>query len=234
MRQIVLDTETTGLEPELGHRILEIAAVEISNRRTTGRHFHRYVNPGRDSDEAALRVHGITTEFLADKPKFTDIVADLLAFIGDGELVIHNAPFDVGFLDHELKRVDRFPLSHYCPQVLDTLRLARELHPGKRNSLDALCERYQINNSGRSLHGALLDAQLLAEAYLAMTRGQEALIVDLPQTRAQEQAEEAEVGELRLVVVRADAAERAAHLTLLDEIDKESRGACVWKKLEAL
>lgn len=234
MRQIVLDTETTGLEPELGHRILEIAAVEIANRRTTGRNFHRYVNPGRESDEAALRVHGITTEFLADKPKFADIVADLLAFIDDGELVIHNAPFDVGFMDHELKRVDRLPLSHYCPRILDTLRLARELHPGKRNSLDALCERYQIDNSGRSLHGALLDAQLLAEVYLAMTRGQEALIVDLPQTRAQEQAEEAEVGELHLVVVAADAAERAAHQALLEEIEKESRGACVWKKLEAL
>ena len=160
-RQIILDTETTGLEPRLGHRIIEVAGVEMINRRLTGRHFHRYLNPGRDSDEGALQVHGLTTEFLSDKPKFAEIVDELLEYITGAELIIHNAPFDIGFLDAELALVRKKKLVTFCPVVIDTLRMAKDLHPGKRNGLDSLCERYQIDNSARTLHGALLDAELL-------------------------------------------------------------------------
>ena len=179
MRQIILDTETTGLEPELGHRIIEVAGVELVNRRFTGNNFHRYFNPGRDSDAAALEIHGLTTEFLGDKPKFRDVAVELLDFISGAELVIHNSAFDVAFLNRELALADLKPVTDYCAGVVDTLRLARELHPGKRNNLDALCERYQIDNSARTLHGAQLDARLLAEIYLSMTRGQESLAMDV-------------------------------------------------------
>ena len=178
MRVIILDTETTGLEPELGHRVVEIGAVEIVNRSITGRHFHTYLNPDRDSDPAALEVHGLTTEFLSDKPRFEDVCDEFLAFIREGEIVIHNAAFDTRFLDAELARIGRGPLADACARITDSLLMAREMHPGKRNSLDALCERYGISNAHRTLHGALLDARLLAEVYLAMTRGQDTLLIE--------------------------------------------------------
>src|SRR5690606_38197574 len=173
MRQIVLDTETTGLEPEQGHRIIEIGCVEIVNRRLTGNHYHQYLQPDREIDAGAVEVHGITAEFLADKPRFTDVMHDFLAFVGGAELIIHNAPFDVGFINHELRLVDvnHASLDTFC-SVVDTLQMARRLHPGQKNSLDALCKRYGIDNSQRSLHGALLDAEILADVYLTMTGGQ--------------------------------------------------------------
>lgn len=228
-RHIILDTETTGLEPRLGHRIVEIAGVELVNRRLTGRHFHRYVNPGRDSDEGALQVHGLTTDFLSDKPRFAEIVDELLEYIKGAELIIHNAPFDVGFIDHELALLRRKPLATHCPVVVDTLRMAKELHPGKRNSLDALCERYQVDNSGRTLHGALLDAELLADVYLAMTRGQDSLIGEVEVVRTEQRAEAFDRGSLELAVVRANAEELAAHEAQLNDIDKASGGS-LWRR----
>ena len=179
MRQIFLDTETTGLEPKLGHRIIEIAAVEMLNRRPTGRRLHHYLNPERESEAGALQVHGLTREFLQDKQKFRDITQELLEFIDGAELIMHNAPFDVGFLDHELGLAELQPLHSYCHTITDTLKMAKDLHPGKKNNLDALCERYQVDNARRTLHGALLDAELLAEIYLAMTRGQESLMMEV-------------------------------------------------------
>ena len=227
-RQVVLDTETTGLEPELGHRVIELGAVELQNRRATGRHFHYYVNPERESEEAALRVHGISNDFLLDKPKFADIAAQFLDYVQGAELIIHNAAFDVAFLDHELARLDLPPISKVCAVVTDTLRLARELHPGKKNSLDALCERYQIDNSARTLHGALLDAQLLAEAYLAMTRGQDSLLAGLSiETSLEVEAQGATVYEV--IVISASAEELDAHHRYLEELDKTCKGACVWR-----
>jgi len=232
MRQIILDTETTGLEPALGHRILEIAGVELVNRRLTGNDFHRYVNPERDSEEGALQVHGLTTEFLADKPRFREIVEEFLNYVNGAELVIHNASFDVGFLNYELNLLDRKPVTEFCPAIVDTLRMARDLHPGKKNNLDALCERYQIDNSSRTLHDALLDAKLLAEVYLAMTRGQESLAMDVQQVvRTAGDPESVANEALDLVVLRADAAELATHEKLLADIDRTSGGACVWKQL---
>lgn len=231
-RQIILDTETTGLEPELGHRVIELGAVELKNRRLTGNHFHYYVNPERESDEAALRVHGISNEFLLDKPKFREIAAQFLEYVAGAELIIHNAPFDVAFLNHELARLDLPPVTQACPIVTDTLKLARELHPGKRNSLDALCDRYEIDNSSRTLHGALLDAELLAEVYLAMTRGQDSLLSVLVEERVQSM-DGLEDERYSLVVLAASAEECAAHEHYLEELDKASRGACVWAKLAA-
>jgi DNA polymerase-3 subunit epsilon len=179
MKRIVLDTETTGLNPEMGHRVIEIGAVEVVNRRATGRTFHVYLNPDREIDAGAVEVHGLTADFLADKPHFEDIVEEFLAFIAEAELVIHNAPFDVGFLNAELRRLNTDDnLKGHCGGVLDTLKMAKELHPGQKNNLDALCRRYEVDNSGRAYHGALLDAQLLAEVYLAMTRGQESLAIE--------------------------------------------------------
>jgi DNA polymerase-3 subunit epsilon len=233
MRQIVLDTETTGLEVTLGHRVIELAGVELFSRRLTGKRFHRYLNPGRDIDPGALEVHGISLEFLQDKPSFEDVADDFIEFIDGAELIIHNAPFDVGFLDSELGIARRQRLSSYCARVTDTLRMARDLHPGKRNSLDALCERYQIDNSSRTLHGALLDAELLAEVYLAMTRGQEALMMDLIPRSHTEESDRAPLQGLDLVMVAASADELAAHQRALESIDKASKGACLWKKLEA-
>ena len=232
MRQIILDTETTGLDPNLGHRVIELAAVEIVDRRLTGNHFHRYVNPERASDEGALQVHGLSEEFLRDKPKFRDIVNELLDFVSGAELVIHNAPFDTGFLNRELDLLDLKPISEYCANIVDTLRMARELHPGKKNSLNALCERYHIDNSTRTLHGALLDANLLAAAYLAMTRGQDSLIMELEPTPQAATATRLAAGKLDLVVIAASAEELAEHARQLAEIDRASNGACVWKKLE--
>lgn len=228
-RQVVLDTETTGLDPKLGHRIIEIAGVELVNRRLTGRHFHRYINPGRDSDEGALQVHGLTAEFLSDKPKFGEIIDEFLEYITGAQLIIHNASFDTGFLDSELALLRRKNLRSFCPDVTDTLRMAKDLHPGKRNNLDALCERYQIDNSARTLHGALLDAELLADVYLAMTRGQDSLIVEVEATREEVQAAVIKRGELKLNVVHASSGEIAAHEAQLVDIDKASGGA-LWRR----
>ena len=233
-RQIVLDTETTGLEVALGHRIIEVAAVEIVNRRLTGNHFHRYINPERDIDPGALEVHGLTAEFLQDKPKFSDVVAEFVEFVRGAELIIHNAPFDVGFLNQELGLLDLQSVDQHCTPITDTLRMARELHPGKRNNLDALCERYQVDNSARTRHGALLDAELLAEVYLAMTRGQETLVIDLGSSARVAADAEFDLSTLDLSVVRPTEAELAEHIEALEAIDKASKGACLWKKLEAV
>src|SRR5450759_146678 len=232
MRQIILDTETTGLDHKLGHRVIEIAAVEIVDRRLTGNHFHRYINPERASDDGALQVHGLSEEFLRDKPKFCEIVNELLDFVSGAELVIHNAPFDTAFLNREFDLLDLKPIAEYCPGIVDTLQMARDLHPGKKNNLDALCERYQIDNSRRTLHGALLDASLLAEVYLAMTRGQDSLIIDIEPTPQAAAATRLATGKLDLIVIPASAEELAEHELQLADIDKTSNGACVWKKLE--
>lgn len=226
MRQVVLDTETTGLDPALGHRVIEIGAVEILNRQITSQFFHVYLNPERDIDPAALEVHGLTREFLSDKARFQDIAQDFLRFIADAELIIHNAPFDVAFLNAELRRIDAGELGQYCLGVQDTLKLARELHPGQKNNLDALCKRYEIDNSGRALHGALLDAQLLAEVYLAMTRGQETLVIEqvsMP-TGGRLQAGRP----LRLRVLRATAEELRAHGEYLEQMAREGGDICSW------
>jgi DNA polymerase III subunit epsilon len=233
MRQIVLDTETTGLDPSLGHRIIEVAAVEMFSRQITDRNFHRYVNPEREIEQGALEVHGISSEFLADKPKFREVAKDFLEFVEGAELIIHNAPFDVAFLDRELELLGLKPIGQYCPVITDTLRMAKQLHPGKRNSLDALCERYQVDNSARTLHGALLDARLLAEAYLAMTRGQESLLMELTEPAAPAGAGLAGDERVELVLVRPSDAELAMHAIQIEAIDKASNGACVWKKLRA-
>lgn len=229
MRQLFLDTETTGLDPANGHRIVEIAVVEVLNRHVTDHYFHFYLDPERDSDEGALKVHGLHREFLRDKPKFREICDDFLAFIKDSEIFIHNAPFDVGFINHELALIDYAPLQHHCRQINDTLVMAKELHPGKRNNLDALCERYHIDHTKRTLHGALLDAQLLAEVYLAMTRGQKSLLITL---KLPPQLTEKEIGSitgLNLPVRQADEHELELHNQLLARIDKESGGNCLWQ-----
>ena len=231
MRRIVLDTETTGLEPEAGHRVIEVACLELNGRRATGRHFHRYLNPERAIDAAASQVHGLTLEDLADKPRFADIADEFLEFVEGAELLIHNAPFDVAFLDEELKRIGRPTLATYCT-VSDTLELARDLHPGKKNSLDALCERYAVDHSKRTLHGALLDAQLLADVWLAMTRGQETLDIIMQAADAPAVSLAAAPREGPLVVVRASDAERAEHAALCDRIERDSKGKCLWLHLE--
>lgn len=232
MRQIVLDTETTGLEVSQGHRIIELAAVEIVNRRPSGKTFHRYINPGRDIDAGAIEVHGLTPEFLQDKPRFRDVAEEFVEFVRGAELIIHNAPFDVGFLDYELGLLDRAAIAQHCTPITDTLRMARELHPGKRNSLDALCERYAVDNSARTLHGALLDAQLLAEVYLAMTRGQETLVIDLAPTGRTLVEANLDLSALSLVVVQPSEQELEAHAKQLADIQKVSKGACVWLQME--
>lgn len=237
MRQIVLDTETTGLETELGHRIIEIGAVELVDRRPTGNTFHQYINPDREIDAAAVEVHGITSESLARQPRFAQIAGEFLRFVSGAELVIHNAEFDVGFLDYELALLEQSPgqIGDLCA-VLDTLTLARRLHPGQRNTLDALCRRYHVDNSGRDLHGALLDARLLAEVYLAMTGGQAALSLS-PDEDEEGSAVTAirRIDRSRLVlhVVRAGAEELAAHEQRLDALDRACGGTCVWRQLAA-
>ena len=232
MRQIILDTETTGLDHLLGHRVIEIAAVEMVNRRFTDRHYHQYINPERDIDAGAIEVHGITAEFLADKPKFIDVAKDFLEFIAGAELIIHNAAFDLGFLNQELSLLNLQPLDKHCLEITDTLRMAKGLHPGKRNSLDALCERYQVNNSARTLHGALLDARLLAEVYLSMTRGQESLLMDIGESTSPLLDGSEDMDTIELLVVRATADELVAHAKQLEDVDKASKGGCLWKKLE--
>jgi DNA polymerase III subunit epsilon len=234
MRQIVLDTETTGLEPELDHRIIEIGCVEIVNRRVTGRTFHRYLNPERAIDEGAMAVHGIKRADLDDKPKFADIAEELVGFISDAELVIHNAAFDVAFLDDELARLpgEKRTAATLC-RVLDTLELARSMHPGQRNNLDALCKRYEVDNSRRDLHGALLDAQILADVYLAMTGGQVGLALSESAVSAHAASGAQPVQALvrtalPLIVVMATDEEAQAHESMLTLIAKASGGRCLW------
>jgi DNA polymerase III subunit epsilon len=227
LRQIILDTETTGLDPNQGHRIIEVAAVEMVNRRLTGNHLHRYVNPERDIDAGAMQVHGITPEFLQDKPRFADIAREFVDFIQGSELIIHNAPFDVGFLNMELRLLGMDALSAWCAGVVDTLTMAKSLHPGQRNNLDALCKRYGVDNAARTLHGALLDCELLAAVYLALTRGQESLSIGLDDAGFEQQSRSSRPRP-RPVSFLAPAAEQTAHLELLKAIDQENRGACLW------
>lgn len=234
MRQIVLDTETTGLSPTEGHRVIEIGAVELLNRRLTGKHFHHYLQPDRPIDPGAEEVHGISNEFLADKPRFGDVAAEFLEFVSGAELVIHNAAFDVGFLNAELTRLgsaDVERIDSLC-SVLDTLPMARRMHPGQRNTLDALCRRYGVDNSGRSLHGALLDAQILADVYLAMTGGQVTLLLG-DEANAAHDGDAGQRVRIRadrpaLIVIDPTALELAAHLSRLAAIDKASGGRCLW------
>jgi DNA polymerase III subunit epsilon len=233
MRQVVLDTETTGLEVEQDHRVIEIGCVELFNRRLTGRAFHRYLNPERDIDEGALEVHGLSREQLAKEPRFADIRAEFLDFVRDAELIIHNAAFDVAFLDAELARLadDTPSLGAIC-RILDTLSLARQMHPGQRNSLDALCRRYSVDNSHRDYHGALLDARLLAEVYLAMTGGQATLVLgaETDTVRMRTRTDKSRTLEsVRIVIVRASAEEMAAHEHVLALLDKASAGKTVWR-----
>ena len=233
MRQVVLDTETTGLSTADGHRIIEIGCVELINRRLTRHRYHQYIRPDREVDSGAVEVHGITNEFLADKPLFAEIAGDFLAFIDQSELIIHNAPFDVGFIDYELSLLESPlpPVAERC-SVLDTLQLARYHHPGQRNTLDALCRRYEIDNSQRDLHGALLDAELLADVYLAMTGGQASLLLDEQERTVNNQQNQSPVliGSDReaLAVVRATDDERAAQDAFLKLIDEQSESGCGW------
>ncbi|UXY14490.1 DNA polymerase III subunit epsilon [Chitiniphilus purpureus] len=236
-RQIILDTETTGLRVEDGNRILEIAAVEMMDRKLSPpeRHLHRYINPERDSEEGALNVHGLTTDFLADKPRFGDIADEFLRFVAGAELIIHNAPFDVAFLNHELGRLGLGRITDHVSGVIDTLAMAKEQFPGKRNSLDALCDRFEIDRSARTLHGALIDCELLAEVYLAMTRGQDSLLIDFlgdagGTSDSAAWARRAARKPLRVVV--PDAADVAAHEAYLDELDKAVKGSCLWRGYE--
>jgi DNA polymerase-3 subunit epsilon len=233
MRRVVLDTETTGLNAGLGDRIIELGCIEILNRRVTGNHFHHYVNPERKSEDGALKVHGITQEFLEDKPKFREIAAEFLEYVRGAELIIHNAAFDVEFLNLELARIGQPPIAEHCTAIVDSLKLARELHPGRKNSLDALCERYQVDHAHRTLHGALLDAALLAEVYLAMTRGQDSLAIELEPARAAGGAWAAQGERPPLMIVPASAEELAEHALLLDAIEAENKAPSVWRRLEA-
>jgi DNA polymerase III subunit epsilon len=234
MRQVVLDTETTGLEVEQQHRVIEIGCVELFNRRLTGRSFHKYLNPERDIEEGAVQVHGLTRERLAKEPVFSEVHLELLEFVRDAELIIHNAPFDVAFLDAELKRIDAAHRVADLCRVLDTLALARQMHPGQRNSLDALCKRYSVDNSQREYHGALLDARILAEVYLAMTGGQGSLTLsaesDTVRSRARHAAPMRSL-DMRIVVVNANEEETAAHEQILALLDKASSGKTVWRRL---
>jgi len=242
VRQVVLDTETTGLEPSEGHRIIEIGCVELVNRRLTGSSYHQYINPGRDIDAGAIEVHGITNEFLQDKPKFADIAKDFFDFVKGAELIIHNAPFDVGFFNHEFIRLANgegpIKIAEQCG-VIDTLKLARTMHPGQKNDLDSLCRRYSVDNSGRTFHGALLDAEILADVYVAMTRAQAGLFEDTTTPmRSGGPSSEAEIRRLpaaraRVAIVGPTPEELTAHQAWLEEIQKKSGGKCVWKRLEA-
>ncbi len=235
MRQVFLDTETTGLSAEGGDRLVEIGLIEMVNRRLTGENRHWYLNPERSSHPDALRVHGLTDEFLADKPKFAEIADELLAFVADAELVIHNASFDLGFLDAELARLGKGPLARAAQGVCDTLLMAREMFPGKSNSLDALCKRLEVDNSSRTLHGALLDAGLLAEVYIRLTRGQDSLVIDAGEADASGPRELAAVdlSQFVLAVPRASADELAAHEAVLADLDKASGGKTLWRKVVA-
>ncbi|MGY0195988.1 DNA polymerase III subunit epsilon [Leptothrix sp. BB-4] len=237
MRQIFLDTETTGLNPETGDRIVEIGCVEMVNRRLTGRHFHEYLNPERPGNEEAIKVHGLTDAFLADKPVFKAVSQAFVDYVRGAEVVIHNAAFDIGFLNAELKRVGLPPMSELVSGVVDTLLMAREQYPGKANSLDALCRRLEVDNSHRTLHGALMDAELLAEVYIRLTRGQNALGIDSGHDDTQDDAggvDEAlmqvDLSTFRLPVITASEAETSAHAAVLAELDKSSGGKTVWRR----
>jgi DNA polymerase-3 subunit epsilon len=234
VRQVVLDTETTGLEPSQGHRIIEICCVELVDRKLTGRHYHQYINPQREVDAGAMEVHGITNEYLADKPLFEQIFQEFLEFVDGAELVIHNAPVDIGFIDHEFRLLEgKGPgkVADYCT-VVDTLVMARQKHPGQRNSLDALCSRYEVDNSARDLHGALLDSEILADVYLFMTGGQTNLLLageDSSEGGVDTSIRRLAAGRPALRVITADAEELAAHEERLKEIDKKSDGNTCWR-----
>ncbi|WP_439518696.1 DNA polymerase III subunit epsilon [Hydrogenophaga sp.] len=233
MRQIVLDTETTGLSADNGDRIIEIGCVELLNRKLTGNNLHFYVNPERDSHEDALKVHGISNEFLKDKPKFSAIADELLDYLRDAELIIHNAPFDISFLNKELQRLGRAPIHTVIGHVTDSLVMAKEMFPGKRNGLDALCDRLGVDNSGRTLHGALLDAELLADVYINMTRGQDALLIDLGDSPGEGGvAEQVDLSRFELPVLLANPQEAQAHEALLADLDKASKGRTLWRSLQ--
>jgi DNA polymerase-3 subunit epsilon len=230
MRQIVLDTETTGLSVESGDRVIEIGCVELINRKLTGNNKHFYLNPGRDSHEEALKVHGISNEFLKDQPKFEAVADDLLEYLRGAEVIIHNAAFDVGFLNQELALLGRPLLKEFVASVTDSLAMAKELFPGKRNSLDALCARLGVDNSGRTLHGALLDAELLADVYINLTRGQDALLIDLGSDQnTGRPVVSIDLRAFELPVLRADALELAAHNEVLKQLDKASGDKTVWR-----
>ncbi len=234
MRQIVLDTETTGLEPSQGHRIIELGCVELVNRRLTDRRFHEYVCPEREIDSAAVEVHGITVEFLSDKPRFVEVVSEFMAFVEGAEVIIHNAPFDVAFIDHELRLLDGGwgHFGEHC-RVMDSLALARQRHPGQKNSLDALCKRYGVDNSRRDLHGALLDAEILADVYLALTGGQASLDLGSAQVTAPNgDRHRAKRRHDPLPVLRATREELSLHQEQIEAIDRASGGQCLWKRLE--
>jgi len=235
MRQLILDTETTGLDPRQDHRIIEIAALELVDRRPTGRHLHLKMNPEREIDVGASEVHGMTWDDLRDKPLFRDVAAEFIEFARGAQWVIHNASFDLGFLDAELARIEGPPCKELAASVVDTLSLAREQFPGKRNNLDALCERFAVDNAARTLHGALLDAQLLAEVYLALTRGQESLMMDLPKVPVAGTERTGLSGfgpRPAILVVAPTSAEMEAHRAYLAALDAASRGHCVWLALE--
>jgi DNA polymerase-3 subunit epsilon len=235
MRQIVLDTETTGLSAENGDRIIEIGCVELLNRKLTGNNLHFYVNPERDSHEDALKVHGISNEFLRDKPKFGAIADQLLDYLRDAEVIIHNAPFDISFLNKEMERLGHPAITKILGQVTDSLVMAKEMFPGKRNGLDALCDRLGVDNSGRTLHGALLDAELLADVYINMTRGQDALLMDLGDAPGEDGKVEAlDLSRFELPVLLANEQESQAHDGVLAELDKASKGKTVWRTLQAV
>ena len=227
MRRIILDTETTGLDFRTGDRIVEIGCIELYGRQLTGRDFHAYLNPGREVGEGAMAIHGLTNEFLADKPAFAAIADEFIKFVQGAEVVIHNAPFDSGFLDHELGLIGSITLAEMCSHVIDTLQMARSLRPGRKNNLDALCAEFGIDNSSRQLHGALRDAELLAGVWLAMTRGQESLVLDPDMPEPERNA--ITTDRLPLKVLGADEAELLEHERVLHEIDKESKGRCVWQ-----
>ena len=234
MRQIVLDTETTGLSAEGGDRIIELGCVELYARKLTGKNLHFYFNPERDSHEDALKVHGISNDFLRDKPKFSELAEEILNYLSDAEIIIHNAAFDVGFLNKELERVGKKPLKAYVDNVIDTLAMAKEMFPGKRNSLDALCDRLEVDNSGRTLHGALLDAELLADVYINMTRGQEALLIDAGDAPIDSKTVSVQVdlSQFTLPIVLANAQELAVHEDVLTQLDKSSGGQTVWRQIQ--
>jgi DNA polymerase-3 subunit epsilon len=235
IRQIFLDTETTGLSPEAGDRLIEIGCLEMINRRLTGRDLHLYVNPERPNSEDAFKVHGISDEFLADKPRFAEVAEELLAYLAGAELVIHNAPFDVGFIDAELARLNKGLLREHVARITDSLLMAREMFPGKSNSLDALCRRLEVDNTQRTLHGALLDAGLLAEVYVRMTRGQDSLVIEAGTTGAGPSATTAATAvdytALALLAVEVSERERSAHEAVLADLDKASGGATLWRRL---
>ena len=233
MRQIFLDTETTGLSPENGDRIVEIGCVELLNRKLTGKNLHFYLNPERDSHEDALKVHGISDEFLKDKPKFGEIADELLEYLQGADLLIHNAPFDVGFINKELELQKRPPIKTYVNSVADTLAMAKDMFPGKRNSLDALCDRLGVDNSGRTLHGALLDAELLADVYIYMTRGQDALLIEVEDSSdSKKLADAIDMQSLKLTVISASEQELGAHEEVLVQIDKASNGQTLWRSAQ--